>query len=653
MLAGRLARCESHRESRRAAVDPWFGCRLVAARSTFAGVPADDQDQVKATIYRARSVITMNAEQPRAEAVAVADGRIVGVGSVDDIGVALADHVIEIDDRFLDSVVVPGLIDQHLHPLLGASTLTTEVIAPEEWILPDRSFPAALSQAEYDIRLRVSHERLDAGEWLFSWGFHNLWHGELSRTRLDAIVGDRPTAVWQRSCHEWFLNSAAIDELGLTDENMSGHGPASDMLDLDRGHFWENGWMVILSRHLMPRFLTEARFRTGLSQMVDYLHMHGVTAINEPGISWQVEPWDLYREILGADDVPFTSTFLVDGRTQSVRGLESSALVDDAREQVARAPEGKVSVVDGQVKLFADGAIISQMMQMRDGYLDADGEVDPNHHGEWIMEPDELRRVFDEYWDAGWQIHIHVNGDLGLDVLLEIIAEAMRRRPRIDHRTVIVHFANSTEEQVARIARLGAVVSANPYYPVGFADKYAEIGLGPERADVMVRAASVVARGIPLSFHSDLPMGPSDPMAMVSFGVNRITASGRVAGPEQRISVQDALEAVTVGAAHSWRREDELGSIEVGKTANLTVLADDPFAADPEELGRIPIRGSVFEGRWFPVPADRQATRVRSRASSQTESSGGPIDCGHGCACDVAQFITDQVSALARWGVVA
>ena len=653
MLAGRLALCESHRGSRRAAVDPRFACRLVAARSTFAGVPADDQDQVNATIYRARSVITMNAAQPRAEAVAVADGRIVGVGSLDDLRVALGDHVVETDDRFLDSVVVPGLIDQHLHPLLGASTLTTEVIAPEEWILPDRCFPAALSEADYDLRLRVSHEALGAGEWLFSWGFHNLWHGELSRTRLDAIVGGRPTAVWQRSCHEWFLNSAAITELGLTEENMSGYGPASDMLDLDRGHFWENGWMVVLSRHLMPRFLTEARFRTGLSQMVDYLHMHGVTAINEPGISWQVEPWDLYQEILGADDVPFTSTFLVDGRTQSVRRLESSALVDDAREQVARAPEGKVSVVDGQVKLFADGAIISQMMQMRDGYLGADGEVDPDHHGEWIMEPDELQRVFDEYWDAGWQIHIHVNGDLGLEVLLDIIAEAMRRRPRIDHRTVIVHFANSTEEQVARIARLGAVVSANPYYPVGFADKYADIGLGPERADVMVRAASVVARGIPLSFHSDLPMGPSDPMAMVSFGVNRITVSGRVAGPEQRISVQDALSAVTIGAAHSWRREHELGSIEVGKIANLTVLADDPFEVDPEELGHIPIRGSVFEGRWFPVPAGRQVTRVRSRSSSQAELAGDPIDRGHGCACDVAQFITDQVGAMARSGAVA
>ncbi len=569
--------------------------------------PSDSADGV--VIFRARSVITMDATRPRAEAVAVRAGRIVGVGALDSLVAGFEGA--RIDDQFAESTIVPGLIDQHLHPLLGASTLTSEVIAPEAWVLPTRTFPSASSAAEYDERLLASHERLDAGEWLFSWGYHRLWHGELSRLRLDAITGDRPTAIWHRSCHEWFLNSAAIDTIGVTAENMSGHGAASEMVDLERGHFWENGWMVLLSRYLMPLFLTEERFRTGLTQLVDYLHMHGVTAINEPGIAWSIEPWELYQEILGADGVPFESTFLVDGRTQSVRGIDPSEVIADATEQVARAPEGKVRVVDGQVKLFADGAIISQMMQMQDGYLDANGVVDPDHHGEWIMEPADLRRYFDAYWDAGWQVHIHVNGDLGLEVLLDIIGDAMQRRPRIDHRTVIVHFANSTEAQVDRIARLGAVVSANPYYPVGFADKYAEIGLGPERADVMVRAASVVERGVPLSFHSDLPMGPSDPLAMMSFAVNRLTASGRVAAPEQRISVQAALEAVTIGAAHSWRREHELGSIEVGKTANFTVLADDPFDVDPRDLARIGVGGTVFEGRWFPVSAERRTQRRR------------------------------------------
>ncbi len=602
---------------------------------------ATQQKYDAATIYRARSVITMDPAMPRADAVAVVGTQIIAVGTMDEVSAAIDDGEYVIDDQFSDQILVPGLIDQHLHPLLGASTLTTSVIAPEEWVLPNRTYAAASSEANYDELLSQAHASLESEVWLFSWGYHGLWHGELSRSRLDKIVGNRPTAVWQRSCHEWFLNSAAIDALGITAENMSGHGAASDMVDLERGHFWENGWMVLLSRYLMPLFLTEERFREGLAQMVEYLHMNGVTAINEPGINWAVEPWHLYEELLGGPEVPFTSTFLVDARTQSVKGLDPAAAVDDAAEQIARAPEGKVSLVPKQVKLFADGAIISQMMQMNESYLDFGGQPNPDHHGEWIMEPIDLRRFFDAYWDAGWQIHVHVNGDLGLDVLLDIIDDAQHRQPRINHRTVIVHFANSTEAQVARIAKLGAIVSANPYYPVGFADKYGEIGLGPERADVMVRSGSVLRNNIPLSFHSDLPMGPSDPMAMASFAVNRITHSGRVAAPEQRISVQAALEAVTIGAAYSWQREDDLGSIEVGKLANFTVLGEDPFGVDPERLGRITVEGTVFEGRWFPVSESSKKARANATSTFVTTSSTNG-ECGHGCGCEVARFIGQE-----------
>ena len=596
-------------------------------------------------VYRARRIITMDDTRSSVEAIAVRDGRFVAVGSLQSVIAAVGpDHVVS--NEFADRIVVPGLIDQHLHPMLGATTLTTVIIAPEDWNLPRRPQRAASTPEEYDDRIRVAHQSLAPGEWLFSWGWHRLWHGVLDRQRLDALVGDRPTAVWQRSCHEWILNSAALRAIGLTREMTENQGIASQQLDFDRGHFWENGWLIILAKYLMPVFMTAERFRTGLTQMVEYLHMNGVTAINEPGIFWRNEPWEMYQEILGHPDVPFESTFLVEGRTQPVRGLGPSEFVPDAQEQVNRGRGTKVRVLDRHVKLFCDGAIISQLMQMKDPYLDHDGNPDPHHHGEWLMEPRELRSVFDAYWDAGWQIHIHVNGDLGLEVLLDVIEDAQRRMPRIDHRTVIVHFANSTEEQVDRIARLGAIVSANPYYPVGFADKYAEWGLGPQRADSMVRSASVLRRDVPLSFHSDLPMCPSDPMLMTSFAVNRVTSSGRVAGPEQRIDFHDALRAVTIEAAYSWRREDDLGSIEVGKIANLTILDEDPYEADKRRLGEIPIRTTMFEGRIFDVPPDLVAQRCAARSAGEGSSSVvADEDLEHGCGCEVAAFISDHMTS--------
>ena len=596
------------------------------------------------TVYTARNIITMDDAKPSVEAIAVRDGKFIAAGSLEEVIQSVGpDHVLS--NQFANRVLVPGLIDQHLHPMLGATTLTTEIIAPEDWNLPRNAQRAAMTPQEYDHRIRLAHETLAPGEWLFSWGWHRLWHGDLDRERLDLLVGDRPTAVWQRSCHEWVLNTAALAAIGLTQGLTENRGLASEQLDFERGHFWENGWMLILSKYLMPIFMTRERYQVGLAQMIEYLHMNGVTAINEPGIYWRNEPWDLYQEMLGHPDVPFESTFLVEGRTQPARKLELSEFVSDAEEQVERGRGTKVRVLDKHVKLFCDGAIISQLMQMKDPYLDFDGNPDPHHHGEWMMEPGTLKAVFDTYWDSDWQIHVHVNGDLGLDVLLDVIEDAQQRVPRVDHRTVIVHFANSTEEQVGRIAALGAIVSANPYYPVGFADKFGEWGLGPERADAMVRSASVLRHRIPLSFHSDLPMGPSDPMLMASFGVNRMTSSGRVAGPEQCIGIHDALRAVTIEAAWSWRREDELGSIHVGKIANLTILDEDPYEVDPRDIGRIPIRTTMFQGRTFDIASELVEQRC-STAPISDELSGTDTREGvdHGCGCVVASFLGEHMT---------
>ncbi|MCP5030986.1 MAG: amidohydrolase family protein, partial [Actinomycetia bacterium] len=386
-------------------------------------------------------------------------------------------------------------------------------------------------------------------------------------------------------------------------------------------------------------------------QMIEYLHMNGVTAINEPGIAWSVEPWEIYQEVLGADEVPFMSTFMIDGRTQSAKGIPDEGVLADAESQLEGvAGTSKVHVVRGQVKLFCDGAGISQLMQMIDGYVDHDGAPDPDHHGEWLMEPDELRRIFDVYWDAGWQIHIHVTGDLGVEVILEVLADAQRRNPRADHRTVFVHFMNSNDEQISRIADLGAIVSINPYYPIGFTEKFSEVGLGAERAEVMSRSGSVVRESIPLSYHSDLPMCPSDPLAMAGWGAGRLTLGGRVVGPEQRIPIHDALKAVTIGAAYSWRREHDLGSITVGKIANLTVIDDDPYEVDPTDLGSIRVRGSVFQGAWFPVPDDLIERRIEHSPTTPTASIGvgggtGPGDCDHqACGCEVAAFMARHLT---------
>ncbi|MBM4274166.1 MAG: amidohydrolase [Deltaproteobacteria bacterium] len=591
------------------------------------------------TIFTAKKILTMERTNPEATAVAVAGKRILAVGSLDEVKAALADTKFTVNDMFQSKVVLPGLIDQHLHPILGALTLSTEVIATEDWVLPGRTFKAANSSEEYLARLKAADAAMpDKNEFLFSWGYHALWHGKLTRKMLDSVSPTRPIVVWQRSCHEWYLNTAAIKALGLTEAAMKGKGDASKMYNWEEGHWWETGMNLVLPP-ILKVFATPERMVFGLKQMVAYLHQNGVTAYMEPGALYTPDIWKLYQQILGAEDTPFYSYFVVDGRTQVDSGLGLAESLADTEKQIAMAPRGKVSFFPGQIKLFADGAIISQLMQMKDGYTDG-------HHGEWMMTPKHLEERAQLYWDAGYQIHTHVNGDLGLETVLNILERRMRHNPRADHRSVIVHFACSTEEQVGRMARLGAIVSANPYYTVGFADKYAKVGLGPERADAMVRSASVLKRRIPLSFHSDLPMGPSAPLNFVWCAVNRVTPSGRVAGPEQRIGVEEALRAVTIESAYSWRKENELGSIAPGKIANFTVLEQDPFAVEPMKLNEIPIWGTVFEGRIFPVAAPKSAGGGAGLPGQpmQLTGHGEHNDLHHGCTCEAAR----QVAAALR-----
>ena len=587
------------------------------------------------TIYTAKKIITMDRGNPEATALAVSGKRILAVGSLGEVEAALGGRPFAVNDTFKSKVILPGLIDQHLHPILGALTLSTEVIATEDWVLPGRTFKAANGPAEYMGRLKAAEAAMkDKSAWLFSWGYQPLWHGKLGRKTLDAISATRPIAVWHRSCHEFYLNTAAINALGLTKEAMDGKGDASTMYNWDEGHWWETGLNLIMGR-LLRVFATPERMTFGLNQMVAYLHQNGVTAYCEPGALFTPDIWKLYERILGARETPFYSFFIVDGRSQVDAGLGLAESLAATEKEVASAPEGKVSFFPRQIKLFADGAIISQLMQMKAGYTDG-------HQGVWMMTPENIEARTKLYWDAGYQIHTHVNGDLGLDVLLDCLERRMRDNPRADHRSVIVHFANSTEEQIGRIARLGAIVSANPYYPVGFADKYSEHGLGPERADSMVRSASVLKHHIPLSFHSDLPMGPSDPLYLAWCGVNRVTPSGRVADPGQRISVEDALRAVTIEAAYSWRKENDLGSVTPGKIANLTVLEEDPYAVDKMKLKDIPIWGTVFEGSLFPAPGGGQRPSwgtARLRGTAPKARSTEAFDPHSDDPCGVSRML--------------
>ena len=573
----------------------WGALQSSHAQSDVESVLAASINPDVTTVYTAKRIITMDAKNTSATAVAVRGDRIVAVGSLAEVKNALGATPYSVDGTFEGRFIMPGLIEQHLHPILGALTLSIPVIAPEPWVLPGKTWPGATNHDEYMSALRaVEHGMQDRQETLFTWGYHQYWHGIVRRQDLDSISTTRPIVVWHRSAHEMIFNTAALNRFGITRESVSGKGQASEQSDWDKGYFYENGFFLLVAPKIVPALASPERIAFGLKQMIAMLHNNGVTAYMEPGAVGSPALFAAYQKILGASDVPMYSFFIADGKTGYEKKGASGA-IQAAEEAVAGIPlTGKFRRLPGEAKLYVDGAIVSLLMQMKEGYTDG-------HHGEWIMKPEDFAQAFKVFWDAGYQIHVHVTGDEGLEVLLATLEKNSREHPRADHRTVIVHFANSTDAQVARIAADGAIVSANPYYLTGFADKFGEQSLGKERADAMVRLGPVERAGVSLSLHSDLPMGPANPLYLAWCAVNRVTQSGRVSRPDLAISVDEALHAITINAAYSWRMEKELGSIEPHKIANFTVLDEDPYAVAPMHLKDVKLWGTVFEGDKFPI----------------------------------------------------
>ncbi|MGR5230848.1 amidohydrolase [Vibrio rotiferianus] len=546
------------------------------------------------TIYLADTIITMDEDQPRVEAVvADDDGKIVFVGQ-EAQALKQFPNADKIDLE--DKVIMPGFIEQHLHPFLGALTLSMPVIAPEEWQLPSRTWPAVNGHEEYLAALTaVEKEMKNPNEVLWTWGYNNFFHGELTRADLDKISKTRPIGVWHRSAHEFYVNTAFVEKFGLNQADIDKQGKeVAAQSDLENGHFWEGGALIYLLPRIYKDLGSEARFRAGLEQMVEMLHEKGVTAYNEPGAFIPEDMVGLYKEILGADKTPMYSFFTPESKSPYfLKGKEG---VVQAVEEITQTfpDEGKVRFFKKQVKLLFDGAIISQLMMMKDGYLDG-------HHGEWIQSPQEVEDITKLFWEKDYQILVHVNGDEGVEKLIEILKRRQAEYPRENHRFTIVHFANSTDEQVKELKELGAIISVNPYYVTGFGDRFGEVGLGEERAHAMVRLATIEKEQIPVSLHSDMPMAPADPLLLAWSAATRQTNNGNVLRKDLALSREAALKGITIEAAYSWGMEDTLGSIEVGKVANFTVLEEDPYKIDINKLKDVPIYATVFESKLFPI----------------------------------------------------
>ncbi|MEM7277833.1 MAG: amidohydrolase [Pseudomonadota bacterium] len=551
----------------------------------------------------------MDERTPVARAVLVVNGEIVALSDNPD---EYSEHPVyrhaTINRSFENDVLMPGFIDPHLHPLMAAVILPMAFITPEDWSLPRGVFTGVQSPDAYQTRLRQLYAKFDDTNEtdypFFSWGWHPLWHGEINRAWLSKLAPDRPVFIWHRSFHEILTNDAGMRLLGYSNQSefelaLQQAGANPEHGDYAAGLFSETATTIALPA-LGRYLLAPTHLDQGFKDLLAMMRSAGVTTIADmaTGIFANFDAEALIlANVFEQESVPARVLLVPVASNMSQRAGSIDAAVNSMRKREQSWPYTKL-LLNNRFKLFADGAFFSQLMQMREpGYLDG-------HEGRWLTEPDQLLEQASALWNESYSLHIHVNGDAGLDSVLEALVKIDSANGRDQQRVTLEHLGYSAPDQTKRIADLKAAVSAQPNYLYVLSEKFAQYGLGSERAHAMNRLGSLSKAGVRLALHSDLTMAPVDPLFLAWIATNRKDQSGTTLSPDEQLSLHDGLRAITIDAAYAIGLEHQIGSISPGKRADFTALNKDPYDVGASELRSLTVKGLVFSGGVFKLELD-------------------------------------------------
>ena len=569
---------------------------ILATAWTAGSVRAQSKTQSSfITVFVAKKVITMDPGWPEATAIAVRDGKILSVGSLDDLKPWLDSNPHRVDRTCAGKVILPGLIEPHGHPIIGGITLTRPLLT----YLPVPSpygpaFPGVKTPEEAASRLRqYVAEAKSADETVLAWGYDILAMGgrHLDKTALDAISATQPILVWDASEHFVYANTAALRRYKVTREETKLIGVIAGSDGEPNGQFFgpeAAGWilrgpLVELTRpDVAPksiRFLVDLGRRNGITTTSD-LAFGAIDFEREMALS------DGYFNDPGS---PMRCVAIVDAT--AAEAAKGSAAIEFVKGLAERSSD---KLIFRGVKFFADDSFLSLGM-----VIDNPGYTD-KRQGFFNTQPGAMVGAWLPWWRAGFQVHVHTNGNAGNQATIDALDGLLKAHPRFDHRFTFQHYGISSPEQARRVKALGGVASVNPFYLYHRAELTAPY-IGADRAYTAARLKTLVDAGVPTSLHADTSVAPPVPLEEVWIAVNRFGLSGQVRGPEERISVDQALRMVTIDAAYTLGVEDRVGSISAGKFADFAVLEQDPYAVPKEKIRDIPVWGTVVGGAIFPA----------------------------------------------------
>ncbi|HZH07834.1 MAG TPA: amidohydrolase [Lautropia sp.] len=544
----------------------------------------------RTTVFQARKIITMNPTQPEATHVAVRDGKVLAVG---DLSRMSAWGEFTLDTQFSDRVLLPGLVEGHSHVMAGG-LWKFPYVGFHDRTAPDGRVWTGCADFEAVIdRLRdIESAMADPVAPLLAWGFDPIYFGSERMTvkHLDHVSTGRAVVILHASLHLMNVNSAALAQAGITrDTEVEGITLFAD--GEPTGELREFAAMFPITR-LTGNIFRVAGATEDSVRMFGRMAQHaGVTTATDLVNDLSDFNHASLAKVTAEPDFPVRLVPAYLSVVESV-GIEAGiALVHERR----RANNEKLHY--GLVKIVADGSIQGFTARLRwPGYFNGA----PN--GIWILAPAQLRETIARFHAAGFQLHIHTNGDEATELAIDAVDAALQSHPRTDHRHTLQHCQMADAAQFARMSRLGMCVNLFANHVYYWGDTHREVTLGPDRAMRMDACRTALTAGVPLAIHSDAPITPLGPLFTAWCAVNRLTSSGRTLGEGERITVADAIHAITMGAAFTLSMDHLIGSIEVGKYADFCVLDEDPLAVEPQALKDVTVLGTVVGGRPLPSP---------------------------------------------------
>lgn len=535
----------------------------------------------RAYALRADAIYTMDARQPRVEAVGVVDGRIAAVGNLAEVEAALPSGAPTVD--LGSRMVLPGFTDSHIHYAYLA----------RKWRAVDLDGCADLRDSLRRVREYVESLPADGSAWIEGHGWvADGWDVRPTAAALDEATGRRPAALTAKDGHALWVNSAALRAAGITRETVD---PPGGVIERDpatgepTGVLYEAAMQLVLD--VMPE-MDEGALAAAMRAGLERLHAQGITAIHCPELAGD---WRAYWRLRQHGQLTVRVTFLP--RAEQLEHLLALGLESGFGDEWLRL---------GQLKIFADGTLGSRTAAMLAPY---DG--DPGNTGVIVCGGDELKQLARRAAAAGLAVAIHAIGDRGVREALDAIEHAEAGRPKSSRRPShrIEHAQLVHPADVERFGQLGVVASMQPAH--GAVDRPNALKYWGERVAYASPYRSLADRGAVLSFGSDAPFGLdlSDTSFSVLAGVyaaltRRWPADGHTDptppedyAPDEVLRLDEALAAYTTGPAFVGGEDGWRGRITAGQCADMVVLEENLYDVTVSDIPHVPVALTIAGGR--------------------------------------------------------